>query len=55
MEITTDVTLKGGCWRKALDAFAPFFPQALQPNYSIYNVDLFGTLKDKQKRHTILH
>ena len=49
MEITTDVTLKGSCWRKALDAFAPFFPQALQPNYSIYAISMsIGIMYDKQ-------
>lgn len=49
MEITTDVTLKGGCWRKALEAFAPFFPQSLQPNYSIYAISMsIGIMYDKQ-------
>lgn len=49
MAITTDVTLKGSCWRKALDDFAPFFPQALQPNYSIYAISMsIGIMYDKQ-------
>lgn len=29
MEIKSDVSLKGGNWRKALDVFAPFFPRPL--------------------------
>lgn len=49
MEITSDVALKGGLWRKALQAFAPFFPQSLQPNYSIYVLSMsIGIMYDKQ-------
>lgn len=49
MEITTDVTLKGSNWRKALDLFAPFFPQSLQPNYSIFAISIsIGIMYDKQ-------
>ena len=49
MEITGDVILKGSNWRKALDAFAPFFPQFLQPNYSIYSIGIaIGIMYDKQ-------
>ena len=40
MEITTDVMLKGSDWRKALDLFSPFFPQTLQPNYSIFAISI---------------
>ena len=40
MEITTDVILKGSNWRKALDLFSPFFPQTLQPNYSIFAISI---------------
>ena len=40
MEITGDVVLKGSNWRKALDAFAKFFPQSLQPNYSLYAISM---------------
>lgn len=50
MEITTDVTLKGHDWRQALDVFSPFFPQNLQPNYSIYVISMsIGIMYDKQK------
>ena len=49
MEITSDVVLKGSDWRKALDALAPFFPQSLQPNYSIYVITMsIGIMYDKQ-------
>lgn len=49
MEITGDVILKGSNWRKALNAFAPFFPQHLQPNYSIYTISIaIGIMYDKQ-------
>lgn len=49
MEITTDVNLKGGCWHKALEAFAPFFPQSLQPNYSIYAISIsIGIMYDEK-------
>lgn len=49
MEITTDVILKGSNWRKALDLFAPFFPQALQPNYSVFAISIsIGIMYDKQ-------
>ena len=49
MEITGDVILKGSNWRKALDAFAPFFPQSLQPNYSLYAISMaIGIMYDKQ-------
>lgn len=49
MEITSDVILKGSDWRKALDTLAPFFPQALQPNYSIYVISMsIGIMYDKQ-------
>ena len=49
MEITSDVPLKGGLWRKALQVFAPFFPQSLQPNYSIYVLSMsIGIMYDKQ-------
>lgn len=50
MEITTDVTLKGSDWRKALDLFSPFFPQSLQPNYSIFAISIsIGIMYDRQK------
>lgn len=49
MEITSDVILKGSDWRKALNIFAPFFPQALQPNYSIFAISIsIGIMYDKQ-------
>ena len=49
MEIVTDITLKGSNWRKALDAFAKFFPQQLQPNYSLYAIGIsIGIAYDKQ-------
>ena len=49
MEITTDVMLKGSNWRKALDLFAPFFPQTLQPNYSIFAISIsIGIMYDRQ-------
>ncbi len=49
MEITSDVILKGSDWRKALDTLSPFFPQALQPNYSIYVISMsIGIMYDKQ-------
>lgn len=49
MEITTDVILKGSDWRKALDLFDPFFPQTLQPNYSIFAISIsIGIMYDKQ-------
>lgn len=49
MEMTTDVILKGGNWKKALDLFAPFFPQSLQPNYSIFVISIsIGIMYDKQ-------
>ena len=49
MEIRSDVTLKGGNWRKALEAFSPFFPQSLQPNYSIFVISMsIGIMYDKQ-------
>ena len=49
MEITSDVTLKGSNWRKALDIFSPFFPQSLQPNYSIFIISMsIGIMYDKQ-------
>lgn len=49
MEITTDVILKGGNWRKAFTLFAPFFPQSLQPNYSIFIISMsIGMMYDKQ-------
>lgn len=49
MEITTDVVLKGSNWRKALEAFAVFFPQSLQPNYSLYAISMaIGIMYDKQ-------
>lgn len=49
MEITGDVILKGSNWRKALDAFATFFPQSLQPNYSLYAISMaIGIMYDKQ-------
>ena len=49
MEITGDVILKGSNWRKALEAFSPFFPQYLQPNYSIYSISIaIGIMYDKQ-------
>ena len=50
MEITTDVILKGSDWRKALDLFSPFFPQTLQPNYSIFAISIsIGIMYDKQR------
>ena len=49
MEITADVVLKGSNWRKALDLFSPFFPQYLQPHYSIYAISVsIGIMYDKQ-------
>lgn len=49
MEITSDVILKGSDWRKALDLFAPFFPQTLQPNYSIFAISIsIGIMYDRQ-------
>ena len=49
MEIKSDVSLKGGNWRKALDVFAPFFPQSLQPNYSIFVISMsIGIMYDRQ-------
>lgn len=49
MEITTDVILKGSNWRKASDLFAPFFPQNLQPNYSIFAISIsIGIMYDRQ-------
>lgn len=49
MEITSDVILKGHDWRLALNAFAPFFPQNLQPNYSIFVISAsIGIMYDKQ-------
>lgn len=49
MEITSDVILKGADWRKALDSLSPFFPQSLQPNYSIYVISMsIGIMYDKQ-------
>lgn len=49
MEITSDVMLKGSDWRKALDLFAPFFPQTLQPNYSIFAISIsIGIMYDRQ-------
>jgi hypothetical protein len=49
MEITTDVILKGSDWRKALNIFSPFFPQSLQPNYSIFAISIsIGIMYDKQ-------
>ena len=49
MEITTDVILKGSNWRKALDKFSPFFPQSLQPNYSIFAISIsIGIMYDRQ-------
>lgn len=49
MEITTDVMLKGSDWRKALDLFSPFFPQTLQPNYSIFAISIsIGIMYDRQ-------
>ena len=49
MEITGDIILKGSNWRKALTAFASFFPQSSQPNYSIYAISLaIGIMYDKQ-------
>lgn len=50
MEITTDIVLKGSKWRKALIAFAPFFPQSSQPNYSLYIISMsIGMMYDKQE------
>lgn len=50
MEITGDVILKGCNWRKALDLFAPFFPQALQPNYSLFAISIsIGIMYDRQE------
>lgn len=50
MEITSDVILKGSNWKKALDLFAPFFPQTLQPNYSIFAISIsIGIMYDKQE------
>ncbi len=50
MEITGDVILKGSSWRKALEAFSVFFPQSLQPNYSIYAISMaIGIMYDKQQ------
>lgn len=49
MEIGTDIALKGSNWRKALDAFSRFFPQQLQPNYSLYAIAIsIGIAYDKQ-------
>lgn len=49
MEITTDVMLKGPEWRKALTALEPFFPQSLQPNYSLFIIGAsIGMMYDKQ-------
>ncbi len=49
MEITSDVILKGRDWKLALEAFSPFFPQHLQPNYSIYVISAsIGIMYDKQ-------
>lgn len=49
MEITSDIILRGHDWRRALEVFAPFFPQYLQPNYSIYVMSLsVGIMYDKQ-------
>jgi len=49
MEITSDVILKGHDWKQALDVFSPFFPQNLQPNYSIYVISMsIGIMYDKQ-------
>lgn len=50
MEITTDVTLKGSDWRKAHNLFSPFFPQTLQPHYSIFAISIaIGIMYDRQK------
>jgi len=50
MEITTDIILKGSNWRKALDLFAQFFPQTLQPNYSIFAISIsIGIMYDRQE------
>lgn len=48
MEIV-DIYLKGNYWRKALDLFSPFFPQNLQPNYSIFAISVsIGIMYDRQ-------
>lgn len=49
MEITSDILLKGMNWSKALDILKPFFPQYLQPNYSLYTISIsIGIMYDKQ-------
>ena len=51
MEITSDVILKGHDWKQALDVFSPFFPQNLQPNYSIYVISMsIGIMYGRRKR-----
>lgn len=48
MEIV-DIYLKGSDWRKALNNFSSFFPQALQPNYSIFAISVsIGIMYDRQ-------
>lgn len=50
MEITTDIYLRGSNWRKALDMLSPFFPQSLQPNYSLFAIGIaIGIMYDKQE------
>ena len=49
MEIKGDVILKGSKWRKALDVLSPFFPQSLQPNYSVFVLSIsVGIMYDQQ-------
>ena len=49
MDIKGDVMLKGGDWRVALDALAPFFSITAQPNYSVYVISMsIGIMYDKQ-------
>ena len=49
MEIKGDVSLKGSDWRKALNILSPFFPQSLQPNYSVFVISVsVGIMYDKQ-------
>lgn len=47
MELTTDVTLRGTAWSRAIDAFSPFFPA--RAHYMIYMLAMtIGIMYDQR-------
>lgn len=47
MELTTDVSLRGTAWNRAIDALAPIFQT--RPNYSLYMLALtIGVMYDRR-------